>query len=144
MADNNRKTFIGLQYPLRKTPRGTLAQSTGVDLIKADLIQLLLTNPGERVMLPDYGVPLRSLVFDMNDGDLERRARLMIETAIRRWEPRVELESIVVTSNFDPDDLAPGDDGTNREYILGIKIRFYDPQNISEVNELVLEMPLGG
>ena len=64
------KKFLGLQYPLVKTHRGILAQNTGVDQIKADLLQLLLTNPGERVMLPSYGTPLRELLFEQNDSTL--------------------------------------------------------------------------
>ena len=37
------KRFIGGQYPLVKSPRGILAPLTGVDQIKADLLQLLLS-----------------------------------------------------------------------------------------------------
>ena len=82
MAD---KKFLGLQYPLVKTPRGIMAQKSGVDQIKADLLQLLLTNPGERVMLPNFGTPLRRLIFEPNDPTLLQQARDMIAQSIENW-----------------------------------------------------------
>ena len=119
-----------------------MAQKSGVDQIKADLLQLLLTNPGERVMLPDFGTPLRKLVFEPNDPTLEVQAKKMIADAIARWEPRIEINNISVTSAFNPADLADTDTREEIEHILGIKIEFFDPMNISQVQELVLEVPI--
>lgn len=138
------KRFLGCQYPLVKTPRGVMAQKSGVAQIKADLLQLLLTNPGERVMMPTFGTPLRQLVFEPNDAALEIRARQMISDSITKWEPRVVVTAIQVTSSFDEDDLDPLDTKDDLEHILGIKIQFVDPENIQQVEELVLEFPIGG
>lgn len=139
-----KRKFLGLQYPLVKTPRGTLAQKSGVDQIKADLLQLLLTNPGERVMLPEYGTPLRKLFFEPNDATIEAQATAMIAKSISMWEPRIIVSNIQVTSKFDRRDLNKDDTQDDVESILGIKIQIVDPENISEVNELVLELPIGG
>ena len=136
--------FIGLQYPLKKTPRGILAQKNGVDQIKADLLQLLLTNPGERVMLPTYGTPLRELFFEPNDTTLEKRAREMIAKSILTWEPRIVISDINVTSNVNRENLNKFDTLTESEAILLISVRFYDPENIQFVEELVIERPIGG
>lgn len=136
--------FLGLQYPLVKTNRGIMAQTKGVDQIKADLLQLLLTNPGERVMLPEYGTPLRELFFEPNDPTLEVEAKRLIADSITRWEPRIEIQDIQITSAFDSLDLHPDDPGDDIESILGIKIAFVDPEDITEIEELVLEVPLGG
>lgn len=135
--------FLGLQYPLERTHRGILAQKKGVDQIKADLLQLLLTNPGERVMLPDFGTPLRKLIHEPNDATLVATATQMIAASINRWEPRVEVTNIHVTSNIDPNDLNRDDPKEDIEHILGIKIEFVDPENISKVEALVLELPSG-
>jgi uncharacterized protein len=137
-------TYLGLQYPLVMTHRGILAQKTGVNQIKADLLQLLLTNPGERVMLPTYGTALRTLAFEPNDATIELTATNLISAAITLWEPRIAISNITVTSNFSPSDLGAGDTGTEIYYILGVKIEFFDPQDISVVNSLVLELPMGG
>ena len=138
------KKFIGLQYPLVKTPRGTLAQKNGVDQIKADLLQLLLTNPGERIMIPEFGTPLRRLFFEPNDLALREEAREMIAASITAWEPRIIVNAIQITSSFDNDNLNISDTQDDIEHILGIKIDIIDPANISEIEELVIELPIGG
>lgn len=139
----NKKRFLGLQYPLVKTSRGLMAQKSGVDQIKADLLQLLLTNPGERVMMPNYGTPLRELFFEPNDPSLEIRARQMINDAILLWEPRIVITQIEVTSRFNRGDLHPLDTSDELDAIMGIKINFVDPENIQQVEELALEVPIG-
>jgi len=134
--------FLGLQYPLRVTPRGIMAQSSDVDQIKSDLLQLLLTNPGERVMLPTFGVPLRELVFEPGDVGLEQLARDMIAKAIAQWEPRVEIKSIEVTASPDVSQLNPLDPGDQAGSVLLISIEFFDPGNISQVESLVMQVPV--
>lgn len=136
-------TFIGLQYPLVKTSRGVMAQKKDVDQIKADILQLLLTNPGERVMMPQFGTPLRTLVFEQNDAALELTATNMIATAIKNWEPRVVITNIAVTSQVSKTDLNPQDSLDEVDHILGIKIQFVNPTNLSQTEELVMQLPIG-
>lgn len=138
-----RAKFLGLQYPLMRTPRGSFAQKSGVDQIKADMLQLLLTNPGERVMLPEFGTPLKRLLFEPNDTLLEDQAKRMIIDSLNQWEPRVEITGIAVTSNIPKSLLHPDDTMEDKDHILFIKIEFVDPQDITEIQELALEIPLG-
>jgi phage baseplate assembly protein W len=134
--------FLGAPYPIEATAKGYLATTYGLDTMKADLLILLLTNPGERVMLPTFGTPLQELVFEQNDTVLEDRARQMIIDAVSRWEPRVVIDAIEVSSRVDADFLASTDDATEKDKVLGIRILFKDPQNITQVEELILEVPL--
>lgn len=134
--------FLGAPYPLEATPKGYLPTIHGLETMKADLLQLLLTYPGERVMLPGFGTALRDLVFEPNDLILEDRAREMIIDSIKRWEPRITVDAIEVTSKVDADFLADDDNYSEQEKVLGIRIMFKDPQNITKVDELVLEVPL--
>jgi len=136
------KKFIGLQYPLVKTARGLMAQKNNVEQIKADLLQLLLTNPGERVMLPEFGTPLRKLVFEPNDKALEIMAKQMISESIKKWEPRIVVSNIYVTSRFNVDNLDQNDSREEIDAILGISISFFDPENISQIETLKLQLPL--
>lgn len=135
--------FLGAPYPIRTHPRGLLHTQSGINQIKADLLILLLTNPGERVMLPEFGTPLKTLVFEQNDETLADQARQMIINSIKTWEPRITVEAIEVYNSFD-EDLHPDDPMTDVDHILGIRIRFFDPQNIKDVQELKLEIPLAG
>jgi phage baseplate assembly protein W len=139
-----KQRFLGMQYPLVKTPRGILAQKNGINQIKADLLQLLLTNPGERVMLPSYGTPLRTLLFEPNDAILEIRAKQMIADAILIWEPRIVITNIEVKNQIERSSLNQNDTNDEIDGILFIKIKFVDPENITEIEELIIERPLGG
>lgn len=134
--------FLGCPYPIVKTSRGFLATQKSINQIKSDLLCLLLTNPGERVMLPDFGTPLRKLIFEPNDAVLADKARDMIIASIRIWEPRVVIQAIEVTSNIDIQSLNENDDLSTKENVLSIRILFFDPENIKEVQELRLEKPL--
>lgn len=134
--------FGGVPYPTRKTPRGYWYSQTGSSQIKSDLLCLLLTNPGERIMLPEFGTPLKKLLFEQNDLALQTEVKRLINNSIKRWEPRVVVKNIDVSSSIDQNSLNKDDDGSSIDNILSVKIIFVDPQNIKQVEELVLEIPL--
>src|ERR1019366_4698383 len=92
------ENWKGYPYPIVKNPRGFFAASAGVEQIKADLLILLLTSPGERVMLPTFVTPLKDLIFDPNDATLVQKARDMVIASIAKWEPRITVDQINVTS----------------------------------------------
>ena len=134
--------ILGLPYPIQKDPRGFLHTQRGVTQVKSDILVLLLTNPGERIMLPEFGTPLRSLMFEPNDGQIEEQAREMIINSINLWEPRIVVDAIEVSSYVDESDLNAQDTQTEKEHILSIKIIFFDPENIQQIQELKLNVPL--
>jgi len=137
--------FLGFPYPIQKTVKGYFyTQTDDVDQIKSDLLILLLTSPGERVMNPLYGTPLKKLIFEPNDPRLINEARNMIINSIRRWEPRISLQKVEVLSKVEENSLDPNDDKSQLDHILTIRITFVDPKNIQSIQELVLEVPLAG
>ena len=136
--------FKGMPYPIIPDARGLLHTQSGIDQIKADMLSLLLTNPGERVFLPTYGTPLRRLIFEQNDQELVGAARAMIIDSINTWEPRITVDAIDVTNGLERDSLNKDDDLTEQGAILSIRIAFFDPENILDLQELVLQLPLGG
>ena len=136
---------LGLQYPLVGGHKGRLAQSSGINQIKADLKLLLLTNPGERVMLPEFGTPLSELLFEPNDGILAARARQMVAESLQTWEgDRIIVDSIDVRKGVHEDARHPDDTDHELDHVLSISIRFFDPMNINQVETLVLRRPIGG
>lgn len=106
------------------------------------MLTLLLTNPGERVMLPNYGTPLKRLIFEQNDEASSFTAKDMIAQSIALWEPRVAITNITVSNQVDTTSLNIDDDLSAAGHILFIRIEFVDPENIKEVQELVLNVPL--
>ena len=137
------RSFLGFPYPVVKSPKGYFYSQSGVSQIKSDLLILLLTNPGERVMQPAFGTPLRTLLFEPNDATTALAAKNMIINSIKRWEPRIAIQNIEVSTIVDKTSLNPTDDLSEIDHILFIRIIFVDPQNIKSVQELTLEVPLG-
>lgn len=139
----NIQSFKGVPYPITKTPKGFFYIQYGVDQIKSDLIVLLLTNPRERVMLPNYGTPLRKIFFNPNDPVTVRETREMIALSIQTWEPRVAIENIYIQSGLDRDSANPLDEDPTNQNVLLIRITFFDRLEITKIQELKLEIPLG-
>ena len=142
MIDNN--DFKGIPYPITKTPRGFFYIQGGVDQIKSDMLVLLLTNPKERVMLPDFGTPLRKLLFEQNDVSIIAKTKQMIAKSLKMWEPRVAIENIYIQNKLDVSSASVLEEDVNSERVLLIRITFFDRLEITKINELKLELPLGG
>lgn len=138
--------FNGAPYPIIKHPLGLLRTQTGVNQIKADLLSLLLTEPGERVMLPEFGTPLKQFFFEQNDSVIVERVRQVIANSIKSWEPRIAVTAIDVTNSASDmkQSLNPLDSGESVGHVLMIRIRFTDFNDIRSVQELKLDIPLGG
>lgn len=99
----------GLAVPLRLDGRGSTQMSGGRRKVRESIRTILGTHPGERLMRPDFGCRLKSLVFAPNNGATANLARHHVEQALRRWEPRIEVQSVDVT-NRDPE--TPGSDSS--------------------------------
>lgn len=72
-----------------------------VRLIKNDLVQLLLTAPGERVMRPDFGTLLRRFVFNNITRESLVLLRENILEAIAKYEPRITIKRFFIRDDAD-------------------------------------------
>lgn len=87
----------GFPFPVdRSNKKGFFYKAVNHEVIKSDLIQLLLTEPGERVMLPTFGTGLRSIVFEQKDSTSSSELRSLIIDAIDIWEPRIVVHEVTV------------------------------------------------
>jgi len=87
-------TFYGYNPPFLGGPQNIMSRQEDSRLIKNDILQLLLTIPGERVMRPEYGVDIRNFVFEnLVHADLSS-LELNISQQIQKYEPRVNIKSI--------------------------------------------------
>ena len=94
-------TFFGYNPPFFGGSQNVLSRQEDDRLIKNDILQLLLTVPGERVMRPDFGVNLRNFVFEqLTQADLIS-LQDNIEEEITAQEPRVIVDSVELTPNAD-------------------------------------------
>lgn len=92
----------GMTFPQQLNGSGFLEFSSDVQvLVKCSIHQILGTRIGERVMLPQFGSRLYELIFEPIDDITVALARVYTIEAIEKWEPRVELNDVVVNVNPD-------------------------------------------
>ena len=88
-----------LAFPFRIGPDGrTAAPASDAEHVRDELLQLLLTSPGERLFLPEFGGGLRRLVFEPASDTLRNVVKARITQALSRWlGQRLTLEMLDVT-----------------------------------------------
>lgn len=91
-----------IAFPPRIGPDGRLLWSEGPQNIRESIRIILLTELQERVMVPKFGGGLRSFLFQPNTPSTHRLIEERTQRALKRWEARIKVESIVVEP--DPND----------------------------------------
>jgi len=72
-------------YPFRIDNRGRAATTDEDDHIRDMIEQVLFTNPGERVNLPDFGCGLKQLIFAPNSDVLATATQFTVSHALQKW-----------------------------------------------------------
>jgi phage baseplate assembly protein W len=88
---------VGLAFPLAADPRGGLATCAYDEDVRQAILIILGTNPGERVMRPDFGAGLRDFVFESIDATTMHRVQTRVQEALIDWEPRIDVVQVDVT-----------------------------------------------
>jgi phage baseplate assembly protein W len=63
--------------------------------VQQHVVSLVSTEPGERVMLPQYGVQLASLLFEEVDDIAVEHINDKVGAALNDWEPGVALNRAI-------------------------------------------------
>jgi phage baseplate assembly protein W len=96
--------YYGINPPFVGGSQSILSIQTDERLIKNDLIQMLLTRPGERVYRPTFGTGLRDRVFENMDAGslstLEAEISQQIDT-----DERVIVNQVTATLSPDGQQL---------------------------------------
>jgi phage baseplate assembly protein W len=87
-----------LAFPFRIGPDGRAARVTSLDEhVRDEIVQLVLTAPGERAFLPDFGGGARRLVFEGADETSAAMAKSMLSSSLSRYlGHRVTVEQLSV------------------------------------------------
>tara|TARA_Y100001973_G_C4942170_1_gene206163 strand:- start:136 stop:540 length:405 start_codon:yes stop_codon:yes gene_type:complete len=102
-----------------------------------NLRMVILTSPGERIMYPEFGVGVRSYLFEQNTSATLEVIRQRIIQQVSTYLPYIELLSVGVINPPAPGGL-PGDvDGTR----INISIRYSIPA-LNIVSDLTIPVAL--
>lgn len=86
----------GISFPPRVGPDGRIAWSEGPENVREAIRVILLTRPGERQMLPEFGANLQASLFEPNTVATRRLIQEQILRSLKRWEPRVSVQTVTV------------------------------------------------
>lgn len=85
----------GITLPVMRGPTGYFEQAfNSFDQARSNLLNLLLTNKGERIMQPGFGTGLQGLLFEQETDDLEDRISDTIYDNVNFWLPYINIELI--------------------------------------------------
>lgn len=93
-------------FPFRIDPiSGQAAQTPYQAHVDQMIRQVLLTSPGERIDLPEFGCGLRQLIFAPHSSALNAATNLVVLQALNRW-----LAGIITVQKVTVSPLTPTDD----------------------------------
>lgn len=73
-------------FPFRIDAASLQAERVGYEShVKQMVVQVLLTSPGERADLPEFGCGLRALIFAGNSDALSATTQMLVQQALARW-----------------------------------------------------------
>jgi len=88
-----------LDHPFRLDGRGRVATTEADDHVRDMIYQVLFTNPGERVNLPDFGCGLLQLVFEPNSDALATATQFLVQGSLQRWlADVVQVDRVEITN----------------------------------------------
>jgi uncharacterized protein len=93
----------GWEFPPRPDLRtGAFEWETGAALVRQSILLILDTEPGERVMRPEFGCGLGRFLMEPNTPTTRAAIAREVEAALRQWEPRIKIHAVDVVSTDDP------------------------------------------
>jgi phage baseplate assembly protein W len=98
--DLQKNIVIGVSLPFNAPGVFNKTYSTK-DQIKSNLINLLLTDKGERIMNPEFGADIRRSLFENITNDSVELLQFKIIDAISIFVPEIELGNVEVIPDFD-------------------------------------------
>ena len=114
-----RQEVYGLDFPLGSASGGGyFAKRSGVEMIKDAVKQLLLTERGERVMLPNLGCNLRRYLFQPLDENTFESIKREIQYSFYNYIVGAKIAKLAV---FPLGDAGPAG-GNSLKVILSLKL----------------------
>ena len=95
--DRNDDKYVGIRFPLDHSPEGFFYKTkTVLEQSKANLQNLLLTTPGERIFQPEFGSQLKSIVFEQGE-DIPNRIEEAIRSSVDKFLAYINIQNVFTT-----------------------------------------------
>jgi len=94
--DSDENQFIGLVLPLILDNGQEASTKTTLEAVKQNVLNLLNTEMGERVMQPNLGIMLKRFLFEPFSDEVVNNIETTIIEAMDYWMPFVQINDIRV------------------------------------------------
>jgi phage baseplate assembly protein W len=98
MSDSKAFLGRGWAFPIGVDGAGAIAEAAYETDIEQSVRIILGTEPGERVMRPDFGAGLRGLVFEPINTTTMALVQFRVRNALIQWEPRIDSVTVNVSA----------------------------------------------
>jgi|TARA_R110001599_G_scaffold52571_1_gene146823 hypothetical protein len=86
---------LGVSLPINSSDSDGFMMLYGIkETMRQNLIMLLLTNPGERVMEPDFGVGIKAYLFTNKTENYRSTITAKINQQVKRYMPAILVSSV--------------------------------------------------
>lgn len=104
-----RRNIPGLNFklPFQRAENGTYfaLNHDSRSAIRDNIINLLLTNPGERLIFTDFGAGIRGLLFENMTEDMKLTIAERIKRSIAKYMSFIEIVDLRITTKEDDPEL---------------------------------------
>ena len=126
--DRNEDKYVGIRFPLDHSPEGFFYKTkTVLEQAKANLQNLLLTTPGERIMQPEFGSQLKFIVFEQGEN-IPDRIEEAIRSAVDKHLAYINIENVFTIQ---------------QDNQLNVSIEFSVPLNPDDIEVLNFDFRIG-
>ena len=87
-----------ISFPLNGFDNKRLPWAVGNQSVREVIWNILLTQPGERLMRPEFGAGLKQFIHKPNNETTRRLMADIALKAIQRWEPRIDILELTVST----------------------------------------------
>lgn len=99
MIDAGQLFGRSMRFGVGLDKQNRVAWSQGSDNIRESIRIILSTEPGERLMLPNFGAGLKRFLFEPNTVATHRLIEERVTQSLNMWEPRISLDSVDVIAD---------------------------------------------
>jgi len=104
--DLRKNIAIGVSLPFNGPSGPFNSTYSTADQIKSNLINLILTNKGERIFNPEFGLGLRNILFEGLTDDIIPIIQDLIVTGTNMFIPEIIITETIVNLNKDNNSIS--------------------------------------
>lgn len=123
------RQYYGIKFPfVNNNEQGYLTDVnvTTKEMVRSELIHLILTPRGQRIRKPDFGTRLMQFIYEQNDDVTWAEVEDEIKSCVSKYLPYVTLNSLEVSQDM------------NDEFAIYVKMQITIAQGSNRINDSVI------